>query len=95
MGFIGEGFNEEDFNPYSYKFEGMSDEEFNEGFDSVEEADMHRELYDLLSDAESLFCQIAEVVEVYEKQYGANEKTKKYRKSIRAIQKKIEELTYV
>ena len=87
--------NEKGFDPYNYEFEGMTDEEFNSFYDDEDEAKMYSDLYELLPNAEMLFRDMLDVIDAYEGNKGANEKTKKYRKEITAILKRVEKLPYL
>ena len=53
----------EPFDPYNYSFEGMSDDEFKSFYDDEDEAEMERELVDLISDGEAIFKRMREVIE--------------------------------
>lgn len=57
------GFDESKYDPYSYKFEGMNDDEFNSGFASEEEARVTKELIDLMYEGESIFKRMREIIE--------------------------------
>jgi len=54
---------DEPFDPYNYSFEGGSDDEFNSFYEDEDQADMEKELIDLVSDGENLFRQMREVIE--------------------------------
>ena len=81
-----------EFNPYDYHFNGMSDEEFNSFYEDEDEAEMERQLVDLVSDGEMLFKNIREMIEgsnFYMKN-KENEKIKKYLEKIDSITDSIE-----
>ena len=84
----------DNFDPYNYKFEGMTDEEFNACFDDEDEAKMYSDLYELISGIEKGFFEMLDVIDTYEGKKGANEKTKKHRKEITAILKRVENLPF-
>ena len=50
------------FDPYNYSF-GTEEEDFNDGFDSEEEANFHRELIQILDEGEEVFKKMKEVIE--------------------------------
>lgn len=80
------------FNPYDYKFQGMSDEEFNSFYEDEVEADLYRKLIDLSYEARSYLCEMEDEVAIYEKQKGKSDKTKKLHKIIKALINKLEVL---
>ena len=78
---------DEPFDPYNYSFEGGSDDEFNSFYEDEDQADMEKELIDLVSDGENLFRKMREVIETskyYTKQKDS-EVVKKYIEKIDAI----------
>ena len=80
------------FNPYDYSFNGMSDEEFNSFYEDEDEAEMERQLIDLMSDGERLFRNMKDVIEgsnFYLKNQD-NERIKKYIEKINNITDLIE-----
>ena len=78
---------DEPFDPYNYSFDGGSDDEFNSFYKDEDQADMEKELIDLVTDGENLFRQMREVIETskyYTKQKDS-EVVKKYIEKIDAI----------
>lgn len=78
---------DEPFDPYNYSFDGGSDDEFNSFYEDEDQADMEKELIDLVSDGENLFRKMREVIETskyYTKQKDS-EVVKKYIEKIDAI----------
>ena len=76
-------FDETKYNPYDYKFNGMSDEEFREGFDSEEEAYLTQELINLMYEGESVFKRMRELIENSSEK--DNEKIKSYLEKLDSI----------
>lgn len=77
----------EPFDPYNYSFDGGDDDEFNSFYEDEDQADMEKELIDLVSDGENLFRHMREVIETskyYTKQKDS-EVVKKYIEKIDAI----------
>lgn len=78
---------DEPFDPYNYSFDGGSDDEFKGFYEDEDQADMEKELIDLVTDGENLFRQMREVIETskyYAKQKDS-EVVKKYIEKIDAI----------
>ena len=76
-------FDETKYNPYDYKFNGMSDEEFREGFDSEEEAYLTQELINLMYEGEAVFKRMRELIENSSEK--DNEKIKSYLEKLDSI----------
>lgn len=78
---------ESEFDPYNYSFNGMSDEEFDSLYDDEDEAEMERELVDLISDGEELFRRMRELIETskFYSKNKENETIKKYLSKIDSI----------
>lgn len=81
-------FDETKYNPYDYKFNGMSDEEFREGFDSEEEAYLTQELINLMYEGEAVFKRMRELIENSSEK--DNEKIKSYLEKLDSITNIIE-----
>lgn len=81
-------FDETKYNPYDYKFNGMSDEEFREGFDSEEEAYLTQELINLMYEGESVFKRMRELIENSSEK--GNKKIKSYLEKLDSITNIIE-----
>lgn len=76
------------FDPYNYSFHGMTDEEFNSFYADEDEAEMERQLIDLIGDGKMLFRTIKDVIEgsdFYLKN-PENEKIKNYLEKIDKIE---------
>ena len=77
----------EPFDPYNYSFDGMGDDEFRDSYEDEDQADMERELVDLVTDGENLFRQMRDVIETskYYSKSKDNEVVKKYLEKIDSI----------
>ena len=84
---------EDTFDPYNYSFNGMSDEEFNSFYNDEDQAEMERDLVDLISDGEGIFRRMREVIETskYYSKSKDSEIIKKYLKRIDNITNLIKE----
>jgi hypothetical protein len=78
---------DKEFDPYNYSFNGFGEGEFDSLYDDKDQADMEKELIDLVIDGEALFKKMKEVIETskYYEKNNTDEKLLRYLDRINKI----------